>query len=98
MKTFVVVTAFEAKILPVTRKVVAPNDPCISAVRRFDVLATFNVVQLMNGIVRELKLNTVFVAFDVIPAVNKFVVVKEFEAKILPVTLRLVRPARPAMV
>jgi len=85
-------------MLPVTRKVVAPNDPCISAVRRFDVLATFNVVQLMNGIVRELKLNTVFVAFDVIPAVNKFVVVKEFEAYKLPVMFRDVCPVVPVMV
>jgi hypothetical protein len=67
-------------MLPVTRRVVAPTDPCISAVRRFDVEATFNVVQLMNGIVRELKLNTVFVAFDVIPAVYRLVVVTAFEA------------------
>jgi hypothetical protein len=41
--------------------------------------ATFRVVTLMNGIVSVSKLNVVDTAFDVIPAVNRFVVVTAFE-------------------
>jgi hypothetical protein len=76
---FCVVMAFETNAFPVTCKVVAPVDPCISAVRRFDVLATLRVVEYTNGIVSVSELNTVLVTFDVIPAVYRFVVVTAFE-------------------
>jgi hypothetical protein len=66
---------------------VSPGSPVSVTVSRFDVDATFRVVEYTNGIVRVSELNTVLVTFDVIPAVNKSVVVTAFEAKILPVTL-----------
>jgi hypothetical protein len=47
-------------------------------VTRFDVLATFRVVEFIKGIVSVSKLKTVLDAFDVIPAVTRFVVVMEF--------------------
>jgi hypothetical protein len=75
---FCVVRAFEITTFPDRRKVVEPSDPRISAVTRFDVLATFRVVEFIKGIVRVSKLKTVFDAFDVIPAVTRFVVVMEF--------------------
>jgi hypothetical protein len=84
---FCVVSAFEITTFPVTRKVVAPSDPCISTVTRFDVDATLSVVEYTNGIVSVSELKMVLVTLDVIPAVNKLFVVTAFEAKILPVTL-----------
>jgi hypothetical protein len=67
-------------MFPVANKVVSPGSPVNVTVSRFDVDATFKVVQEINGIVSVSKLNTVLTAFDVIPAVNKFVVVTAFDA------------------
>jgi hypothetical protein len=47
---------------------------------KFEVDATFIVVAEINGIVRVSKLNIVFDAFDVNPAVNRLVVERAFEA------------------
>lgn len=57
-----------------------PGSPVSVTVSRFDVEATFRVVELMNGIVSVSELNTVLTAFDVNPAVTMFVVVTAFEA------------------
>ena len=66
-------------MFPVANKVVSPGSPDIVTTSRFDVDATFRVVELMNGIVSVSKLNTVLVAFDVKPAVTIFVVVTAFD-------------------
>jgi hypothetical protein len=67
---------------------VSPGSPVNVTVSRFDVDATFRVVELMNGIVMVSELNVVLTAFDVIPAVNKFVVITAFEAYTFPTTWR----------
>ena len=76
----------------------SPGSPVNDTVSRFDVDATFKVVQEINGIVSVSKLNTVLTEFDVIPAVNKFVVVTAFDAYRLPVTFRVVTPVVPVSV
>ena len=58
---------------------VSPVEPCMVCVSVLLVDATFRVVTLMNGIVSVSKLNVVDTAFDVIPAVNRFVVVTAFD-------------------
>jgi hypothetical protein len=79
VKTFVVVSAFDAYTFPDTNTVVSPGSPVSVTVSRLDVDETFNVVELMNGIVSVSKLKTVLAALDVIPAVYRFVVVTAFE-------------------
>jgi hypothetical protein len=78
--TFVVVNAFDTNAFPVTFKLVNPGSPVIVTTSKFDVDATFRVVEYTNGIVSVSELKTVLVTFDVIPAVNRFVVVTAFEA------------------
>ena len=67
-------------MLPVTFKLVSPGSPVIVTTSKFDVDATLRVVEYTNGIVRVSELKMVLVTFDVIPAVNRFVVVTAFEA------------------
>jgi hypothetical protein len=52
----------------------------VVTILRFDVDATFKVVEYTNGIVSVSKLKVVFDTFDVNPAHVKFVVVTAFDA------------------
>jgi hypothetical protein len=67
-------------MFPVTFRLVRPGSPVIVTTSKLDVDATLRVVEYTNGIVRVSELKMVLVTFDVIPAVNRFVVVTAFEA------------------
>ena len=72
----------ERLLVPVTFKFVPKIDAALSVVtfivERLEVDETLRVVDVINGMAKVSKLNTVLAALDVNPAVKRLVVVTEF--------------------